>query len=61
MIPSTATPRGRHEFVAAQVLPRHGRPDVRAADLGTGPGAMPAHLRTLGCDVVTVDRDSKDL
>jgi 2-polyprenyl-3-methyl-5-hydroxy-6-metoxy-1,4-benzoquinol methylase len=60
MIPPTATAPGLHDFVAAQVLPPYARPGLRAADLGTGPGAMAARLRAMGCDVVGVDRDSKD-
>jgi 2-polyprenyl-3-methyl-5-hydroxy-6-metoxy-1,4-benzoquinol methylase len=60
MIPPTVTPPGLHEFVAVQVLAHYAGPTVRAADLGTGPGAMAARLRAMGCDVVAVDRDSKD-
>ena len=54
----TTTNGGLHEFVGEQVLRRYARPGVRAADLGAGPGAMAARLRSLGCDVVAVDRDS---
>jgi 2-polyprenyl-3-methyl-5-hydroxy-6-metoxy-1,4-benzoquinol methylase len=54
----TATPGGLHEFVLANVLARYARQGVRAADLGAGPGAMSERLRTLGCDVVAVDRDA---
>lgn len=59
MIPTT-TNRGLHDFVGEQVLARYAGPGVRAADLGTGPGAMAARLRAQGCEVVAVDRDSKD-
>ena len=31
----------------------------RAADLGAGPGAMAARLKSVGCDVLAVDRDSR--
>ena len=40
------------------MLARYARPGVRAADLGAGPGAMAARLRSFGCDVVAVDRDA---
>jgi 2-polyprenyl-3-methyl-5-hydroxy-6-metoxy-1,4-benzoquinol methylase len=56
----TTTNKGLHGFVCQRVLARYARPGVRAADLGTGPGAMAARLRAMGCDVVAVDRDSKD-
>jgi 2-polyprenyl-3-methyl-5-hydroxy-6-metoxy-1,4-benzoquinol methylase len=55
---STTTNGGLHEFVFERVLCRYARPGVRAADLGTGPGAMAARLNSLGCDVVAVDRDA---
>jgi 2-polyprenyl-3-methyl-5-hydroxy-6-metoxy-1,4-benzoquinol methylase len=55
---STTTNSGLHEFVCERVLRRYARPGVRAADLGAGPGAMAARLRSLGCDVLAVDRDS---
>jgi 2-polyprenyl-3-methyl-5-hydroxy-6-metoxy-1,4-benzoquinol methylase len=54
----TTTNSGLHDFVGERVLARFARPGVRAADLGAGPGAMAARLRSLGCDVVAVDRDS---
>jgi 2-polyprenyl-3-methyl-5-hydroxy-6-metoxy-1,4-benzoquinol methylase len=54
----TGTNSGLHEFVVEHVLARYARPGVRAADLGSGPGAMADRLRSLGCDVVAVDRDS---
>ncbi len=56
----TTTNKGLHEFVCQRVLVRYARPGVLAADLGAGPGAMAARLRAMGCDVVAVDRDSKD-
>src|SRR2546425_7076514 len=56
MLP-TATPRGLHEFVTANVLARYARSGIRAADLGAGPGAMTERLHALGCEVVPVDRD----
>lgn len=53
----TATPRGLHEFVAANVLAQYARSGVRAADLGAGPGAMSQRLGEMGCRVLAVDRD----
>lgn len=55
----TTTNRGLHEFVANRVLAAYTRPGVRAADLGSGPGAMAARLSSLGCDVVAVDRSAE--
>lgn len=57
---STTTNRGLHDFVKDHVLVRYARPGLQAADLGTGPGAMAARLRDLGCHVIAVDRDCKD-
>jgi 2-polyprenyl-3-methyl-5-hydroxy-6-metoxy-1,4-benzoquinol methylase len=57
-MPHTTTNSGLHDFVVDRVLARYARPDMRAADLGAGPGAMAARLRSLGCDVLAVDRDS---
>jgi 2-polyprenyl-3-methyl-5-hydroxy-6-metoxy-1,4-benzoquinol methylase len=54
----TTTNSGLHDFVGDRVLARFAHPGVRAADLGSGPGAMAARLQLLGCDVVAVDRDS---
>ena len=51
----TTTNGGLHEFVANRVLSRYARPGLRAADLGAGPGAMAARLKSLGCDVLAVD------
>ena len=58
MILRTTTNSGLHDFVGERVLARYARPGVRAADLGAGPGAMAARLRSFGCDVVAVDRDA---
>jgi 2-polyprenyl-3-methyl-5-hydroxy-6-metoxy-1,4-benzoquinol methylase len=54
----TTTNNGLHDFVGERVLSRYARAGVRAADLGAGPGAMAARLRSLGCEVVAVDRDT---
>jgi len=54
----TNTNSGLHDFVGECVLVRYARPGLRAADLGSGPGAMAERLQSLGCDVVAVDRDS---
>jgi 2-polyprenyl-3-methyl-5-hydroxy-6-metoxy-1,4-benzoquinol methylase len=56
----TTTNTGLHEFVAERVLTRYARPGIRAADLGSGPGAMAARLHSFGCDVLAVDRSAKD-
>jgi 2-polyprenyl-3-methyl-5-hydroxy-6-metoxy-1,4-benzoquinol methylase len=52
----TTTNRGLHEYVAERVLAQFARPGVKAADLGSGPGAMAARLQALGCEVVAADR-----
>jgi 2-polyprenyl-3-methyl-5-hydroxy-6-metoxy-1,4-benzoquinol methylase len=54
----TTTNVGLHDFVCEHVLARFARPGVCAADLGAGPGAIAERLRSLGCDVVAVDRNS---
>jgi 2-polyprenyl-3-methyl-5-hydroxy-6-metoxy-1,4-benzoquinol methylase len=54
----TATNSGLHQFVGERILSRYARTGVRAADLGAGPGAMADRLRSLGCEVVAVDRDA---
>src|SRR6266852_2747895 len=55
----TTTNSGLHEFVAERVLTRYARPGIRAADLGSGPGAMAARLHSFGCDVLAVDRTAE--
>ena len=55
----TTTNKGLHEFVAERILAGYARPGVRAADLGSGPGAMAARLHSLGCDVLAVDRTAE--
>ena len=52
----TTTNCGLHEFVGEQVLGVYARPGIRAVDLGTGPGAIAARLKALGCEVLAVDR-----
>lgn len=52
----TTTNSGLHEFVGERVLSQYARPGVKAADLGSGPGAMAARLQAAGCDVVAADR-----
>jgi 2-polyprenyl-3-methyl-5-hydroxy-6-metoxy-1,4-benzoquinol methylase len=56
LIPHTTTNSGLHEFVADRVLSKFAGPGVRAVDLGSGPGAMAARLRSFGCEVLAVDR-----
>jgi len=55
----TTTNKGLHEFVAERVLARYARPGIRAADLGSGPGAIAARLHAFGCDVLAVDRTAE--
>jgi 2-polyprenyl-3-methyl-5-hydroxy-6-metoxy-1,4-benzoquinol methylase len=55
----TTTNTGLHEFVAERVLTRYARPGIRAADLGSGPGAMAARLHSFGCEVLAVDRTAE--
>ena len=55
----TTTNKGLHEFVAERVLARYAGPGIRAADLGSGPGAMAARLHSFGCDVLAVDRTAE--
>jgi len=55
----TTTNNGLHDFVVERVFARYARPGIRTADLGAGPGAMAARLRSLECEVLAVDRDSQ--
>lgn len=55
----TTTNTGLHEFLQDAVLSKYARQGLRAVDLGTGPGAMAASLRAMGCNVLAVDRDSR--
>jgi 2-polyprenyl-3-methyl-5-hydroxy-6-metoxy-1,4-benzoquinol methylase len=55
----TTTNTGLHEFVAERVLTRYAHPGIRAADLGSGPGAIAARLHFFGCDVLAVDRTAQ--
>ncbi len=54
MIPTT-TNSGLHDFVGNNVLALLVRPGLKAADLGSGPGAMAARLAAMGCDVLAAD------
>ena len=54
MIPTT-TNTGLHDFVVDSVLSLLVRPGLKAADLGSGPGAMAARLAAMGCDVLAGD------
>jgi len=54
MIPTT-TNSGLHEFVGHNVLAPLVRSGLKAADLGSGPGAMAARLAEMGCDVLAAD------
>ena len=55
----TTTNTGLHAFVADQIIARYVRSGTRAADLGTGPGAMADRLRAMGCDVVGADMSAE--
>ena len=57
-MPHTMTNGGLHEYVSQRVLAGHIRHGLRAVDLGSGPGAMAARLRSFGCEVLAVDRDA---
>ncbi len=54
----TTTNKGLHDFVGQQVLPHFVRPGLKAADLGSGPGAMAARLSEMGCDVIAADQSA---
>ena len=56
----TTTNNGLHEFVGQPILSKYARPGVNAVDLGSGPGAMAARLRELGCEVIAADRSRQD-
>jgi len=56
----TTTNSGLHEFVGERVLTNWVRPSMKAADLGSGPGAMAARLKRMGCDVIAADRSAHD-
>lgn len=58
LMPTTTTNAGLHEFVASRVLGGYARRGIRAVDLGSGPGAMAARLKAMGCDVLAADRNS---
>jgi 2-polyprenyl-3-methyl-5-hydroxy-6-metoxy-1,4-benzoquinol methylase len=55
----TTTNVGLHDFVAERVLGRYAHAGIRAADLGSGPGAMATRLLSFGCDVLAVDRTAE--
>jgi 2-polyprenyl-3-methyl-5-hydroxy-6-metoxy-1,4-benzoquinol methylase len=54
----TTTNSGLHEYVDRQVLAKYARAGSKAADLGSGPGAMAERLRSLGYDVIAADRSA---
>lgn len=59
-MPHTTTNSGLHQYVKEHVLSRYARKGVRAADLGSGPGAIAAQLQQFGCEVIAADRDASD-
>jgi len=54
----TTTNKGLRDFVGEQVISRYVRPGLKAADLGSGPGAMAARLQQMGCEVLAADQDA---
>jgi 2-polyprenyl-3-methyl-5-hydroxy-6-metoxy-1,4-benzoquinol methylase len=56
----TTTNSGLHEYVEQHVLSKYARVGKKAADLGSGPGAMAERLRSLGYDVTAADRSATD-
>jgi 2-polyprenyl-3-methyl-5-hydroxy-6-metoxy-1,4-benzoquinol methylase len=56
----TTTNNGLHEFVGDHVLTQFARRGTRAADLGSGPGAMAARLHSFGLNVLSADRSAED-
>ena len=48
---------GLHRFVIERVLVEHAPVPAAAVDLGAGSGALASRLRSLGWDVVAVERD----
>lgn len=56
--PRTATPRGLHEFVLGEMVPRYAQVGARCMDLGAGSGALSILLNKLGLDVLAVDIDA---
>jgi 2-polyprenyl-3-methyl-5-hydroxy-6-metoxy-1,4-benzoquinol methylase len=55
----TTTNSGLHGFVAERVLSRYVRPGLKAVDLGSGPGAIAARLKDMGCEVMAADRSAQ--
>ncbi len=51
---------GLHRFVIERVLVEHAPVPAAAVDLGAGSGALASRLRSLGWDVVAVERDVDD-
>jgi 2-polyprenyl-3-methyl-5-hydroxy-6-metoxy-1,4-benzoquinol methylase len=56
----TTTNSGLHEYVEQYVLSKYTVAGSRAADLGSGPGAMAERLRSLGYEVTAADRSASD-
>jgi 2-polyprenyl-3-methyl-5-hydroxy-6-metoxy-1,4-benzoquinol methylase len=55
----TTTNTGLHAFVADRVVAGYAKAGMRAADLGTGPGAMAERLQAMGCEVVGADMSAE--
>jgi 2-polyprenyl-3-methyl-5-hydroxy-6-metoxy-1,4-benzoquinol methylase len=54
----TTTNKGLHNLVGEQVLTNYARPGLKAADLGSGPGAMAVRLHQMGCDLIAADQSA---
>ncbi len=55
----TTTIAGLHDFVIEEVIKQYVRPGLRAVELGAGSGALAVRLRSLGCDVLAVDKNAE--
>jgi SAM-dependent methyltransferase len=55
----TTTNKGLRGFVAERVLARYAVPGIRAADFGSGRGAIAERLHSFGCELVAVDRTAE--
>jgi 2-polyprenyl-3-methyl-5-hydroxy-6-metoxy-1,4-benzoquinol methylase len=47
-----------HDFIGERVISKYVLPGLRAADLGSGSGAMAIRLKDMGCEVIAADRSA---